>query len=61
MSKVLITILIATVIVTGCADQTNPPSDISLEKLTSDYNPLWSPDGDYILFTSNRDGNKEIY
>lgn len=36
----------------------------TITKLTDtnkDYAPFWSPDGDWILFTSERDGNKEIY
>jgi hypothetical protein len=35
-----------------------------LHNLTSsdtDYGPSWSPDGQQILFTSQRDGNREIY
>jgi hypothetical protein len=27
----------------------------------SEYNPSWSPDGTKIVFTSNRDGDEEIY
>ena len=27
----------------------------------NDYGPTWSPDGDSIAFTSDRDGNQEIY
>jgi TolB protein len=36
----------------------------TITKLTDtnkDYAPFWSPDGDWILFTSERDGDKEIY
>ena len=32
-----------------------------LTETNKDYAPFWSPDGDWILFTSERDGNKEIY
>ena len=28
---------------------------------SDDYEPIFSPDGEYIIFTSDRDGNKEIY
>jgi Tol biopolymer transport system component len=27
----------------------------------SDYEPAWSPGGQKIVFTSDRDGNQEIY
>jgi len=32
-----------------------------LTETNKDYAPFWSPDADWILFTSERDGNKEIY
>ncbi len=32
-----------------------------LTETNKDYAPFWSPDGDWILFTSERDDNKEIY
>lgn len=37
----------------GQTNLTNNPAD--------DYGGRWSPDGSYILFTSERDGNREIY
>ena len=32
-----------------------------LTETNKDYAPFWSPDADWILFTSERDDNKEIY
>ena len=36
-----------------------------LEQITTnvqhDYEPIFSPNGESIIFTSERDGNKEIY
>jgi serine/threonine protein kinase len=31
------------------------------EGKTTEYQPTWSPDGLYLAFTSERDGNREIY
>ncbi len=31
------------------------------ERAGGDYQPVWSPDGTHLAFTSWRDGNKEIY
>ena len=27
----------------------------------NDWNPIWSPDGKWIAFSSDQDGNNEIY
>ena len=39
--------------------------DPKVEQITfdkaDDYEPIYSPDGQSIVFTSERDGNKEIY
>jgi len=32
-----------------------------LTDTNTDSAPFWSPDGKWILFTSERDGNKEVY
>jgi len=31
------------------------------KNITKDYDPAWSPDMDYIIYTSDRDDNPEIY
>jgi TolB protein len=28
---------------------------------TSDYGPTWSGDNSYVAFTTERDGNREVY
>jgi TolB protein len=33
----------------------------SLASTSLDYNPAWSPDGQSIVFTSERDGSAELY
>src|SRR5207302_424362 len=33
----------------------------ALTKGTLDYNPAWSPDGDWIAFTSERNGSADLY
>jgi len=37
------------------------PALLSNSSPKSDYSPIWSPDGQKILFLSDRDGNLEIY
>jgi len=34
---------------------------ISLTDSGKDHSPFWSPDGKWLVFTSERDGNSEIY
>mgnify|MGYP006213422077 CR=1 FL=1 len=47
------------------AEQHYESAIVGLERLTTsagdDIDPYWSPDGQYIVFVSNRDGNHEIY
>lgn len=44
----------------GTPGQANPECETQLAS-GPDYQPRWSPDGKQIVFTSNRDGNGEIY
>jgi TolB protein len=32
-----------------------------LDSDSLDYNPVWSPDGQWIVFTSERDGSADLY
>jgi TolB protein len=36
------------------------PQNLS-QNLAADRHPAWRPDGDWIAFTTNRDGDQEIY
>lgn len=61
-AAVVVTLLVAAVPAAGCGRQTAAtPAAAQEPEAASNSGPAWSPDGRHIAFTSDRDGNNEIY
>lgn len=54
-------LLLIALIATGCGDGEGGTSSQRRVNGARDFNPSFSPDGSKIAFTSDRDGNDEIY